>query len=256
MTISKNKLKLIRSLAQKKYRDETGLFIAEGPKAVGDLVQAFECELIVATPAYFSNHPPARAKEVIEVDEEEFAKISMMKSAHEVMAVMRQPGKASLPSDLQLKADTLQLALDGVQDPGNLGTIIRIADWFGIENVFLSKDSADAFSPKTVQATMGALARVRTHRVDLPELIRRAGKDVEIIGTQLDGDDIYSTLLPKGGLVVMGNEGEGISEAVKAMVSKRIRIPSFPPSRPTSESLNVAVATAITCAEFRRRQSR
>lgn len=250
MMISKNKQKLISSLAQKKYRDETKLFVAEGPKAVGDLAKAFSCEMLVATPAYFSKHAEIDAKETFEVLEEAFSRISMMKSAHEVLAVFRQP-REEAPC---LKPDALQLALDGVQDPGNLGTIIRIADWFGIEDLFLSNDSADAYSPKTVQATMGALSRVRVHRCDLPQVIAQAQGGIEVIGTLLDGDDLYATPLPRAGLVVMGNEGEGISPRIRELVSKRVRIPSFPPGHPTSESLNVAVATAIVCAEFRRRQ--
>lgn len=250
--MSKSKLKLIRSLAHKKYRDEAKLFVAEGPKAVNELARAFECEIIAATPSYFSKHNDVHAKETFEVSEKEFERISMMKSAHEVLAVFKQ----RIEETPGLKNNVLQLALDGVQDPGNLGTIIRIADWFGIEDVYISVDSADVYSPKTIQATMGALARINVHRVDLEELIRKSKDSVEVIGTFLDGEDIYLTSLPESGLIVMGNEGEGISDKIRTLVNKRIRIPSFPSDRPTSESLNVAVATAITCAEFRRRQNK
>ena len=148
----------------------------------------------------------------------------------------------------------LCLALDDVQNPGNLGTIIRLADWFGIEDVFCSLKTADVYNPKTVQATMGAMARVRVHYVDLFSLIDALPKDVPVYGTFLDGKYIYETELKQNGLIVMGNEGNGISDGVASLVTDRLYIPNFPPGRNTSESLNVAIATAVVCSEFRRRQ--
>ena len=147
----------------------------------------------------------------------------------------------------------LMLALDGVQDPGNLGTIIRTCDWFGVHDIVCSKDTADCYNPKVVQATMGALARVRIHYVDLPEWL--AEQEKPIIGTLLEGRDMYECALPKEGIIVMGNEGNGISQEVRKLITHPIRIPSYPKNAETSESLNVSIATAIVLAEFRRRSS-
>ena len=146
-------------------------------------------------------------------------------------------------------------ALDGVQDPGNLGTIVRIADWWGIDHVVCSHDTADVFAPKVVQATMGAIARVKVSYVDLPQWLESLPNKVAVCGTFLDGDNIYAAPLPHSGILVMGNEGKGISADVEALVNRRLLIPSFPAHRPTSESLNVAIATAVAVAEFRRQQS-
>lgn len=256
--LSKNKQKLIRQLASKKHRDELGLFIAEGPKVVGDLLGHIEAHLIFATREWLeANEAVLRrteADEVIEVTQQELERISLLKTPRDVFAVMRRPDTASPLAELALAAQQeLTLALDGVQDPGNLGTIIRLADWFGIGHIFCSPDSADAFSPKTVMATMGAIARVQVHYVDLPSLLEACGGEVPVYGTFLDGTDIYAEELSPNGIVVMGNEGNGISGAVAQHINRRLFIPSFPADRPTSESLNVAIATAITCAEFRRR---
>ena len=148
---------------------------------------------------------------------------------------------------------TLSIALDGVQDPGNLGTIIRIADWFGIENIICSPNCVDLYNPKVVQATMGAIARVKVHYTELPQLIN-AMKNLPIYGTFLEGEFIYDTPLSNKGIIVMGSEGTGISKEVGQLVNKKLFIPSYPPNRTTSESLNVAVATSIICSEFRRRK--
>ncbi|MBR5689129.1 MAG: RNA methyltransferase, partial [Prevotella sp.] len=150
---------------------------------------------------------------------------------------------------------SLSLALDGIQDPGNLGTIIRIADWFGIETVVCSPDTADAYAPKVVQATMGSLARVKIVYQDLAELIDALPTDFPVYGTLLDGRDIYAETLTPHGLIVMGNEGNGISPEIARKITRRLLIPNYPADRPTADSLNVAIATAITCAEFRRRAS-
>jgi TrmH family RNA methyltransferase len=140
-----------------------------------------------------------------------------------------------------------------VQDPGNLGTIIRLADWFGIEHIFCSQGTVDVYNPKVIQATMGAMARVQLHYVDLPALITSLHKDIPVYGTFLDGNDMYGEPLSGNGLIVMGNEGNGISEEVSRLINRRLYIPNYPQERETSESLNVATATAIICAEFRRR---
>ncbi len=246
---SKNKLKYVRSLTQKKYRDAEGVFIAEGPKAVGELAERFKCRLLVGTAAYLASRPPFPADEVDEVSERELAQASALSTAHEVMAVFKKPA-AQTASPIPLKGMTLML--DGVQDPGNLGTIIRLADWFGIATVVCSRDCADAFAPKVVQATMGALARVEVVQADLPTVLRALPADFPVFGTFMDGPNLYGETLPTDAVVIMGNEGNGISEAVSRCVNRRIHIPNYPVGRHTVESLNVAVAAAITCSEFRR----
>ena len=155
--------------------------------------------------------------------------------------------------DTNLLTSKLTIVLDGVQDPGNLGTIIRIADWFGIENVICSADTADAYNPKVVQATMGSIARVKITYMNLSVLFDSLPKDFPIYGTLLEGDNIYNQELTEVGLIVMGNEGKGISPAIRNLVNRALRIPNYPEGRATADSLNVAIATAIVCAEFRRR---
>lgn len=253
--LSKNKQKLIRQLALKKFRDELGLFLAEGPKVVSDLWGAFPCALLCGTAEWLAANRvlAAEAEEVVEITQDELSRASLLKTPRDVLAVFRRPATESEVNTLvALTASGLTLALDGVQDPGNLGTILRLADWFGIDHVFCSPETADAFSPKTVQATMGALARVSVHTVDLPSFLAACG-EVPVYGTFLDGADLYAQPLTPHGVIVMGNEGNGISDAVAAHVNSRLFIPSYPPGEATSESLNVAIATAITCAEFRRR---
>jgi TrmH family RNA methyltransferase len=154
--------------------------------------------------------------------------------------------------DAQWLHQNLCIALDGVQDPGNLRTIIRIADWFGIDTIICSLTTADAYAPKVVQATMGSIARVKVIYTDLVEYLKGLDKDIPIYGTLLDGENIYSKQLTPNGIIVMGNEGNGISPAVRELVNSHLLIPSYPPDRPSAESLNVAIATAITVAEFRR----
>jgi TrmH family RNA methyltransferase len=165
------------------------------------------------------------------------------------LAVFKQPRYEYNPEVLK---DSLCLALDDVQDPGNLGTIVRLADWFGIEDIFCSQGTADVYNPKTIQATMGAIARVRVHYCDLVSLIGSL-KDIPVYGTFLDGDNMYNKSLSANGLIVMGNEGKGVSPEVGSLINERLYIPNYPTGRTTSESLNVAIATAIVCSEFRRR---
>lgn len=247
--LSKNKIKYIRSLEQKKYRKEEKAFLAEGHKLVGDLSGHFECRLVAATSTWLESHPDIKADEIVEVSEEELKKASLLKTPQDVLAVFRIPETDPGIRDI---AGSLCLALDDVQDPGNLGTILRTADWFGIRHVFCSIGTADAYNPKTVQATMGALARVRIHYCDLKDLIGTL-PDMPVYGTFLDGKNIYGQELTPHGLIVMGNEGKGISQEMEKLVNRRLLIPNYPQGEETSESLNVATATAIVCAEFRRR---
>lgn len=251
--LSKAKLKLIQSLEQKKKRKEERLFVAEGPKVVGDLLPVFACRLLVATDAWLQAHPHVEAAEVIEVSGEELRKASFLKTPQEVLAVFELP----VPDSLEHIAEKeLCIALDDVQDPGNLGTIIRVADWFGIKHLVCSIGTVDAFNPKTVQASMGAVARVNIHYVDLPAYlaaVRAESPQVPIYGTFLEGKTIYREPLSANGIIVMGNEGKGIGEMVGKHVTHKLFIPNYPEGAETSESLNVAIATAITCSEFRRR---
>jgi len=256
IVISKNKIKFIASLGHKKYRQEQRLFVGEGPKVVGDLLEVMEPQLIVATPQWLgntSNHLAAdRAAEVITVTDEELRKVSFLQHPQQVLGVFHMPDS---PSSVTTQPKGLALALDGVQDPGNLGTIIRIADWFGITHIFCSEDTADVYNPKVVQATMGSIARVRLHTVDLPQWIASLPAGCPVYGTLLEGSSLYGQTLTDSGVIVMGNEGNGISAAVRPLITHKLLIPNYPEGRPTADSLNVAIATAITCAEFRRRTS-
>ncbi len=248
MAISKAKIKFIRSLEQKKQRKELQLFVAEGPKLVDELMGYFDCVLLAATPDWLSLHNHYSADEKIVINQQELKKISALRTPQQVVAVFKQPQYSYEPNILQKE---LCLALDGVQDPGNLGTIIRLADWFGIEHIFCSQETVDIFNTKTIQASMGGLARVQVHYTDLKELIKQ-NPDCPIYGTFLEGEDLYQKELLQTGLIIMGNEGQGISPELTPLVSEKLYIPNYPRNKESAESLNVAIATAIVCAEFRR----
>lgn len=251
--LSKNKIKLINSLSVKKYRDEYGLFIAEGTKLVLDLASGLQCISLFATKEWFNSNPSVKADEIEEVSIDELQKISNQKTPQGVLALFKKP---EYQFEIGSIGKELNLALDDVQDPGNLGTIIRIADWFGIKNIFCSRNSADVFNSKTVQATMGAIARVRVYQVDLPRFLSESSKQMTVYGTFMDGENIYKeNALNTTGIIVMGNEGNGISPEVEKYINKRLLIPNFPEGQVTSESLNVGIATALVCAEFRRRET-
>ena len=253
--ISKNRLKYVRSLEMKKYRKADNVFVAEGRKLVGDLLDVFECTYLVATADWLSANAPwverQHGLEIDEVTDDELRRISFQETPQQVLAVFRQP-EYSVDVN-EVAKQQLCLALDDVQNPGNLGTIVRLADWFGIEHIFCSPACADIYNPKTVQATMGGIARVQVHYVDLPQMLASLPTGIPVYGTFLDGDNIYQKTLENRGIILMGNEGKGISPDVEAYVTERPYIPNHPAGRPTSESLNVAIATAIVCAEFRRR---
>jgi TrmH family RNA methyltransferase len=249
--LSKNKIKYIKSLDLKNNRKKDNVFVAEGHKLVGELLGKFHCVLLVAKDSWLSEHTEVDADEILQVTSEELTRVSFLKQPQDVLAVFKQPNYLM---DTEVIRQSLCLALDDVQDPGNLGTIIRIADWFGIEHIFCSQGTVDVYNPKTVQATMGALARVKLHYCDLPKLVASL-KNVPVFGTFLDGDNMYREELAGNGLIVMGNEGNGVSPEVSRLINRRLYIPNYPQERETSESLNVAVATSIICAEFRRRMS-
>ena len=264
--ISKNKIKYIRSLELKKNRNKEGKFVAEGFKVVDDLLALQPADLIVATQEWLHGKHLADQTEVIEVTEEELKKVSFLQHPQQVLAVFRQDTACNKQDSnnsqeeakeknfgfSKINTQELSLALDGVQDPGNLGTIIRIADWFGITHIYCSQDTADVYNPKVVQATMGSIARVKVEYGDLLGLVESLPADVPVYGTLLDGDNIYQQKLENRGLIVMGNEGKGISPDLAKKVNHKLLIPNFPEGRATADSLNVAIATAITCSEFRR----
>ena len=240
--ISKAQIKFIRSLQHKKYRDEAGVFVAEGSKCVEELKKSFELVLEVT---------PANATE------QEIAQMSGLKTPQGVIAVFK---KHITNDKSQIANGELVLALDGIQDPGNLGTIIRTCDWFGVKQIICSRDTADCYNPKVVQATMGSLTRVELIYTDLvPFLQTQKEKGATIVGTLLNGENMYHQLSPITSnlspltFIVMGNEGNGISKEVRKFITHPILIPSYPENAETSESLNVAIATAIVLAEFRRR---
>lgn len=247
-SISNNEIKRVKSLQQKKFRDESGLFVVEGEKMVEEARKSH----FVVEAVYQRD----------EIGEEAMKRISSLASPSPVLAVVRKPEDIYIDEPASLSglfaSGGLFLALDTIRDPGNLGTILRIADWFGIDAVFAAKDTVDVFNPKVVQSTMGAIFRVKMHYVDLPSLTKEVlAAGGKVYGTFLDGRNMYSQPLETGkdkpAVIVIGNESEGISEAMAALVSDRLYIPPYPADDPGSESLNAAVATAVTVAEFRRR---
>ena len=254
--LSKNQMKLIAAMAQKKQRDLHGLFLAEGDKIVKDLLMAgMTPQLLVATETWTlpSSTRPYSFQTVI-TGRDVLEKVSLQKTPHNVLALFPQP-RISLKNDA-IK-DSLTIVLDGIQDPGNMGTIIRLADWFGIGDIVCSTDTADVYNPKVIQSSMGAIARVKVHYTNLSNFIEVYKKETgnPVYGTFLKGDNIYQKKLENHGLLIMGNEGQGIRNEIGLKVTDRITIPSYPANEPTSESLNVGVATAILCSEFRRQAS-
>ncbi len=244
--ITKAEIQIVRALADKRNRDELGLFVAEGEKLIEELRNSkLRVRRIYALEGVF------QGKDVEVVTTKEMERLSMLKSANNSLAVVEQPRYVFDPAILN---SNLVLALDDVQNPGNLGTIIRLADWFGISDIVCSPSTADCFNPKVVQATMGAILRVRVHYLDLPSLLHSAkAQGVPVYGTFLDGGNIYDCDLQQRGLIVMGNEGRGISAECASAITDKLFIPPYPADCSGSESLNVAIATAVTCAEFRRR---
>lgn len=242
--MTKAEIQFVRSLADKRVRDEEQLFIAEGAKLVEEIQNS-----TLRIRHIYTTRKDIAGDRVEYIEKKDMERISQLKTATDCLAVVEQPQYR-----LDINPKALILALDGVQNPGNLGTILRLADWFGVEDVICSKECADCYNPKVVQATMGAILRVRVHYVDnLVALLREAqGLGMPIYGTLLDGENIYSKKLENRGVVVMGNEGRGLSDACREALTDRLYIPPYPADAPTSESLNVAMATGIILAEFRR----
>lgn len=247
--ISKATIKKIHALDMRKFRKNERLFVAEGPKLVDELCATMKPVYIAALPEWISeNAKIISGTEYDIVTPDELQRASLQKNPQQVIALFPIPEHRFCTEQLK---NELVLMLDGVQDPGNLGTIARIADWFGIRNIICSTETADIYNPKAVQATMGALARVKFHYTDLLQLLSQY--DGPVYGTFLDGENIYGQELSENGIIVMGNEGKGISQGVGEMINRRLYIPNYPIGTQTTESLNVAIATSIVCAEFRRR---
>ncbi|WP_372775284.1 TrmH family RNA methyltransferase [Mangrovibacterium sp.] len=251
--LSKNKIKYIQSLSRKKIRDTEKAFLVEGDKMV---TEALESSLTVETLCATTDFLRANRRivsgdtEVIEATADEIRKASLLQSPQNALAIVSMP---EIGFDLGVLNDKLSLALDFIQDPGNLGTIIRLADWFGIKHVICSENTVDCFNPKVIQASMGAIFRVQMHYINLPAVLGEASQSgIPIFGAFLEGENIYKQPLSSSGILVMGNEGNGISTEVGALVSDKVHIPSF--AAEGSESLNVSMATAICLSEFRRRQ--
>jgi TrmH family RNA methyltransferase len=246
--LSKAQISLITSLQNKKYRKQHGLFIVEGIKSVMEFISSsYEVESIFYTDD--ANTKVGKISHNIKshkLTETEFQKISALKSPQGILALVKLPLQQKIvPSDLKNK---FSLVLDDVQDPGNLGTIIRTAEWFGIEHIICSIGTVDAYNPKVVQATMGSLARLQIHYTDLTDFIPATG--LKVYGALLDGQSIYQTVWAKEGLIVMGNEGNGISDEIIALIDQAVTIPRIG----QAESLNVAVATTIFCSEISRQK--
>lgn len=254
------------SLRSARDRRDTGLFAAEGLRCVGELLGSFVLRQLIFTAEFARDNAPWLAKaektspgvQLLLARRDEMERVSSMQTPQGVLAVFEMPASADGTARCgKIAPGELIIALDRVQDPGNLGAIVRVADWFGVERLWASADTADLFNPKVVQSTMGALARVRVDYFDsLAEVL--AGCGAEVCGTFLDGESIYAApVAPRDGrgtVLVMGNEGRGISPEVAKTVTRRLLIPSYPPGRPTVESLNVATATAVCVAELRRKQ--
>lgn len=250
--VTNNICKMVKSLDERKTRKKEGLFKAEGTKCVTDTLDYFRLRYLIATTDWIESHldilSRIHSENVMKCHKREMARISSLTTPPEVVAIYEIPER--ILSENCAK-DNIVLALDTIQDPGNLGTIIRVADWFGITDIICSRETADCYGPKVIQATMGAISRVSVHYCDLPATISRLETD-GVYGTFLDGDSITDATLTNTGIVIIGNEGNGISESVEKTVTHRLLIPSYPPERPTGESLNAAIATAITLAKFRR----
>jgi TrmH family RNA methyltransferase len=239
--VSKNQIKLISSLHQKKQRIANQLFFAEGVKVIQELLQSnFELEHLYTTQNDFEE--VSSAKKTL-INDSDLKKISALTTPNTCLAVFK------MPKEKEIIESGLILALDSIRDPGNLGTILRLCDWFGIHQLVCSKETVDIFNPKVVQATMGSITRVNVNYLDLNTFVAKT--KLPVFGTFMDGTNIYTANLPQEGIIIMGNEANGISEDLEKLIKNRLTIPRFGDIQKT-ESLNVATATAIILSEFRR----
>ena len=239
--VSKNQIKLINSLHQKKFRQSQNLFIAEGTKVIQELLDSnFALEHLYQTEPLFAG---ISSNKTTLIDFNDLKKISALSVPNNCLAIFK------IPTQKPIIENGLLLALDDIRDPGNLGTILRLCDWFGIEQVLCSKATVDLYNPKVIQATMGSVARVNINYIDLKTFLEHT--KLPVFGTFMDGENIYKTDLPNQGIIVMGNEANGISQEIETIIKKRLSIPRFGAVQKT-ESLNVATAVAIILSEFKR----
>jgi TrmH family RNA methyltransferase len=255
--LSKNKIKFITALKKKKYRNETGLFVAEGTKLVEEIIDSgFMVSSVFALSEWINslnNKNQSNVNEIIAVTQKELEKISSQKNPNQVLAVVEKPHHEISVRELE---NDITLLLDRINDPGNLGTILRVADWFGIKNVICSTDTVDVYNPKVIQSTMGSICRVKVHYRELAELLKeyQANSNVPVYGSFLEGRNIFQENLSRNGFIVLGSESHGIADALTPYIKNRLYIPGFPfENQKVAESLNVSVAAGIICAEFRRR---
>ncbi len=240
--VSKNQIKLITSLQQKKYRNEHKLFLAEGVKVIQELLQSnFVLQHLYETESLFAD---VNSNNKTQISSSELKKISALTTPNNCLAIFK------IPNQQPVQQKGLQVALDDIRDPGNLGTILRLCDWFGIEQLLCSNETVDIYNPKVIQATMGSISRVQTNYVDLKTFLKTTS--LPVFGTFMDGNSIYKENLPQNGIIIFGNEANGISDEIEKMIQFRISIPRFGSLQKT-ESLNVATATAIVLSEFRRK---
>ncbi|WP_341221095.1 RNA methyltransferase [Polaribacter atrinae] len=241
MSISKNQFKLITSLSQKKYRQKHKLFIAEGIKVVQEILNSsFELETLFCTDDFSSD---VSEEKIVRVSEADLKKISNLKTPNKALGIFK------IPENNRDLNKGLTVALDAINDPGNLGTIIRLCDWFGVSELICSTDTVDCYNQKVVQASMGSLTRVSIRYVDLVKYLEETSKPTFI--ADMDGENVYKTSLPEQGILIMGNEANGVSDEIKNLIAHKISIPRFGETQET-ESLNVATATAILLSEFKR----
>ena len=257
--LSRNQVKQIQSLKQKKFRDLYHQFLVEGSKLVSEILNSnFRIISVYALTDWVKRNEPgllSRNISCIEISEDDMARITALSSPSPALAIVEIPETPELPSGL---VNDLVLVLDDIKDPGNLGTIIRIADWFGIDSIICSENTVELYNPKVVQATMGSLVRVKVSYADLPKFLDSLDSKVKIYGTLMEGENIYSASLEPAGIIIIGSESFGISMQVQGKITHKINIPSFSPGpvmREHAESLNASIATAIVCSEFRKRKT-
>ena len=252
MNLTNSLMKYVISLSRKKMREEEGCFVAEGTKCVRDTWDYFNCRMIIATKAWYDeNGHSGHLDKIVFANSQQMQRMSQMSTATDVIAVYDIPEREISDADIR---NSLNVVLENIQDPGNFGTIIRLCDWFGVRNIFCSPNTVDVYNHKVVQATMGAISRVRVKYCKLDVLLKQYS-DMPIYGTALNGKNIYKAELSGTGFVIFGNEGRGMSQTLSDLTKANLRIPPFPATAVTSESLNVGVAAAITIAEFRRQVS-
>jgi len=249
--LSKNKIKFFNSLKLRKFRIKHNLFLAEGEKLTFDLLQSeIKPKFILTISKELVPENKNNNFEIIELDSAEIGKISQLKTPSKIIGIFEIPNYIF---DLNEINKTLSIFCDNIQNPGNLGTIIRTADWFGIKNIFCSEHTVDVYNPKTIQATMGSIASVKVHYVNKTDFFLSLDKNFWTYGTFLKGKNIYHTKLSETGIIVIGNEGKGISKEITPFITEKLFIPDFNTEK-SVESLNASVATAIICSEFKRRQ--